>query len=72
VYSAAYYHFVSFHGQKEARLTNDQTVYGLRPRRTYLIKSSSIFLFYAPELHLKGAHDLRVRCLCTKNLFDRA
>ena len=57
---AAYYRYVNFHGQREARLSSDQTIYGFQPMRTYLIKTMSILFFYAPELHLSGAHDRRV------------
>ena len=57
MYSVANYRYVNFHGQKEARLASDQTIYGFQPKRTYLIKILSIFFFYAPELHLKGARD---------------
>ena len=46
--------YINFYGQEGARLTNDQTIYGFQPNRTYLIKTLSIFLFYAPELHLRG------------------
>ena len=55
--------FVNFYGQNGARLTNDQTIYGYKPKRTYLIKTLSFFLFYAPELHLRGTHGLRVLCM---------
>ena len=53
----ARYRYINFHGQKEARLASDQTVYDLQPKRTYLIKTMSIVFFYAPELHLRGADD---------------
>ena len=52
----AYSRYINFYGQKGARLTNDQTIYGYQPKRTYLIKTLSIFFFYAPELHLAGTH----------------
>ena len=39
--------YINFHGHKGARLTSDQTIYGHQPKRTYLIKTLSIFLFYA-------------------------
>ena len=63
---AAYSRYVNFYGQKGARLTNDQTIYGFRPKRTYLIKTLSILLFYAPELHLRGTHSRRVLCARTE------
>ena len=64
--------YVNFYGQKGARLTSDQTIYGLSPMRTYLIKTLSIFLFYAPELHLRGMHGPRVLRLHSKTLLNRA
>ena len=63
--------YVNFYGQKGARLTNDQTIYDNQPKRTYLIKTLSIFLFYAPELHLRGMHGLHVLCLYTETSFIR-
>jgi len=58
----AHSRFANFYGQNGARLTNDQTIYGFQPKRTYLIKLLSIFLFYAPELHLRGTRGRRVLC----------
>jgi len=58
--------FINFYGQKGARLTNDQTIYGFQPTRTYLIKTLSFFLFYAPELHLRGTHGCSWLSLCSK------
>ena len=58
--SVASSRFINFYGQRGARLTNDQTIYGVQPKRTYLIKTLSILLFYAPELHLRGTHGRRV------------
>ena len=58
--------FINFYGQKGVRLTNDQTIYGFQPTRTWLIKTLSIFLFYAPELHLRGAHGRSVLSVCAK------
>ena len=63
--------FVNFYGQKGARLTNDQTIYDNQPNRTYLIKTLSIFLFYAPELHLRGVHGLHVLWLYTQTPSNR-
>lgn len=50
--------YINFYGQKGARLTTDQTIYGFRPKRTYLIKTMSILLFFAPESHLKGLESI--------------
>ena len=46
--------FLHFHGQPEARLNRDQSVHGTRTnKRTWFIKTISIFLFSAPDVHLK-------------------
>ena len=63
--------YVNFYGQKGARLTNDQTIYDNQPKRTYLIKTLSVFFFYAPELHLRGMHGLHILRLYTETPFDR-
>ena len=47
--------FFNFHGQPEARLNRDDSVYGHSThRRTWFIKSISIFLFSAPDIHLEN------------------
>ena len=56
MWPTAYSRYINFYGQKGARLTNDQTIYGFEPKRTYLIKTLSVFFFYAPELHLRGGY----------------
>lgn len=53
-----YARYLNFFGQKGARLTNDQTIYGTQPKRTYLIKTMSVLLFSAPEVHLKGLESI--------------
>ena len=63
--------YINFHGQKGARLTNYQTIYGFRPTRTYLIKTFSILFFYAPELHLRGTRGRCVICAHTQTLPNR-
>jgi hypothetical protein len=45
--------FFNFHGEKTARLNNDQSVYGYNPKRTYLITLISPLLFNAPLHHLR-------------------
>ncbi|KAF8814748.1 hypothetical protein BYT27DRAFT_7205702 [Phlegmacium glaucopus] len=46
--------FLHFYGQPEARLNRDQSVYGTRTnKRTWFIKTISILLFSAPDVHLK-------------------
>jgi hypothetical protein len=56
VCSVASSRFINFYGQRGARLTSDQTIYGVQPKRTWLIKTLSIFLFYTPELYLRGTY----------------
>ena len=65
-------HYLNFHGHKGARLTCDQTIYGHQPQRTHLIKTLSIFFFYAPESYLRGMHGHHVVCLYTETLSNRA
>ena len=64
--------YLNFHGQKGARIANDQTIYGIFPERTYLIKTLSILFFYTPELYLKGTHGRRTLQLYTEKLLSRA
>ena len=46
--------FLNFYGQPEARLNRDQSVHGIRTnQRTWFIKTLSIFLFSAPDVHLR-------------------
>jgi hypothetical protein len=46
--------FLNFYGQPEARLNRDQSVHGTRTnQRTWFIKALSIFLFSAPDVHLR-------------------
>jgi len=63
--------FVNFYGEKGARLTTDQTIYDNQPNRTYLIKTLSIFFFYAPDLHLRGVDGIHFLCLYTQTPFNR-
>jgi hypothetical protein len=49
--------YINFFGQREARLSADQSVFDGKERknkRTWLIRSTSILLLFAPEAHLKG------------------
>jgi len=48
--------YINFFGQREARLSTDQSIFkdDNRKKRTFLIKSMSLLLFYAPEVHLKA------------------
>ncbi|KAF9791947.1 hypothetical protein BJ322DRAFT_1026338 [Thelephora terrestris] len=45
--------YLNFYGQKVARLESDQTIYGIHPKRTFLIKILSVLFFYTPELYLR-------------------
>ena len=58
--------FINFYGQRVARLSSNQTLYGYQPTRTYLIKTLSILLFYTPDLYFKGTRGRRVLLLCTE------
>jgi hypothetical protein len=71
VCSVAFSRFINFYGQRGARLTNDQTIYGAKPKRTWLIKILSILLFQAPEMHLRGTHGRRMFGLCTEIPLNR-
>jgi len=53
--------FLNFHGLPEARLNRNQSVYGDRiNRRTWFISSISIFLFWAPDVHLATLQKMRI------------
>ena len=53
--------FLNFFRQPEARLNRDQSVHGDRTNRpTWFIKSISIFLFLAPDYHLKSLQKMWV------------
>ena len=67
----AFCRYLNFYGQRGTRLTNDQTIYGYLPKRTYLIKVLSIFFFYAPELHLRGTCGRHALLLYIENLLNR-
>jgi len=51
----AYGRYVNFYGQREARLSHDQSIFrGRDKKRTWLITLMSFWLFFAPEVHLKA------------------
>ena len=53
--------FFNFYGQPEARLNRDDSVYGHSTnRRTWFIKSISMFLFSAPDIHLENLQKMWV------------
>lgn len=56
-HTIAHGRYINFFGQREARLSADQSVFDgkdKKERRTWLIKSASYFLLFAPQAHLKG------------------
>ena len=63
--------FLNFHGQPEARLNRDQSVHGTRTnQRTWLIKTISIFLFSAPDVHLETLQKMWVDNLMHKAVWE--
>jgi hypothetical protein len=56
---SAHWRFYYFHGQRNARLMRDQTVYDKPEReRSLLITCLSPLLFFAPEVHLREMEKL--------------
>jgi hypothetical protein len=58
---SAHWRFLYFHGQRHARLLQNQTVYDepkLPSERSRLIRFLSPLLFFAPEVHLREMKDL--------------
>jgi len=65
--------FLNFHGQPEARLNRDQSVYGDRTnRRTWFISSISIVLFSAPDVHLKTLQKMWVDGILHKTVWEQS
>ena len=63
--------FFNFHGQPEARLNRDDSVYGHSThRRTWFIKSISIFLFSAPDIHLENLQKMCVDGIVYKAIWE--
>jgi len=63
--------FLNFCGQPEARLNRDQSVYGARTnQRTWFIKTISIFLFSAPDVHLKLLQKMWVDEMMHKTVWE--
>ncbi|KAJ7741403.1 hypothetical protein DFH07DRAFT_964959 [Mycena maculata] len=48
----------NFHGEPNARLNVDQSVYSTVHTRSWLITLLSPLLFYAPDFHLEGLHTI--------------
>jgi hypothetical protein len=64
--------FYNFHGEPQARLERDQSVYGyLSGQRTWLIKIFSNVLFSVPEAHLQNLQKLQVDRILYKYDWDR-
>ena len=63
--------FFNFYGQPEARLNRDDSVYGHSThRRTWFIKSISIFLFSAPDIHLENLQKMCVDGIVYKAIWE--
>ena len=65
--------FLNFYGQPEARLNRDDSVYGhWTNRRTLFIKSISIFLFLAPDFHLRNLQKMWVDGIMHKAVWEES
>jgi len=63
--------FFNFYGQPEARLNRDDSVHGQwTNRRTWFIKSISIFLFSAPDIHLENLQKMWVDKILHKAVWE--
>ena len=63
--------FFNFYGQPEARLNRDDSVYGHPTnRRTWFIKTISIFLFSAPDVHLENLQKMWVDGILHKAVWE--
>ena len=63
--------FLNFHGQPEARLNRDQSVYGTRTNnQTWFIKTISLFLFSAPDVNLKTLQKMWVDNVMHKAVWE--
>ena len=65
--------FLNFHGLPEARLNRDDSVYGhWTNRRTWFIKSISILLFSAPDVHLRNLQNMWVDGVMHKAVWEES
>jgi len=65
--------FLNFYGQPEARLNRDQSVHGTRTnKRTWFIKTISLFLFSAPDVHLNTLQKIWVDSIMHKAVWEAA
>ena len=63
--------FLNFYGQPEARLDRGQSVHGTSTNeRTWFIKTISIFLFSAPDVHLKTLQKMWVDGMMHKAVWE--
>ena len=63
--------FFNFYGQPEARLNGNVSVYGhWTNRRTWFIKSISIFLFSVPDVHLENLQKMWVDGMLHKAFWE--
>ena len=61
--------FLNFYGQPEARLNRDLSVHGTKTnQRTWFIKTISIFLFSAPDVHLRTLQNMGVDGMIHKDV----
>src|SRR6266700_7427147 len=65
--------FLNYYGEPHARLQRNFSVHGdaINPR-TYLIKSISMFLFFAPEVHLSMLQRMWVDGVLHKSVWEDA
>jgi len=64
--------FFNFYGLPEARLNRDDSVYGhWTNRRTWFIKSISMFLFSAPDVHLRNLQKMWVDGLMHQSVWEQ-
>src|SRR5882757_3275345 len=64
--------FFNFYGLPEARRNRDDSVYGhWTNRRTWFIKSISIFLFSAPDVHLRNLQKMWVDGLMHQSVWEQ-
>ena len=65
--------FLNFHGEANARLERNFSVYGdpVYPR-TLFIKTFSLVLFSAPDIHLKTLQNMRVDSIMHRSVWQEA
>jgi hypothetical protein len=64
--------FLNFYGEANARLERNASVYGVPlHRRTMLIKTLSLFLFSAPDFHLKTLQSMYVDGIMHRSVWEK-